>query len=296
MLNSRSASSFWPAYQQQWARLLCDETEGLQAWIEQTIRALARGEVEVPDIAAARGALDDLSARFKRVESLRASAFDLELQSALDAETRAFFTRYGAAILNAGAPLSGESRYGEVRYGEVRGALENLKTWLTMLELAPQVVLGMGDRDSQIIARALALRLKVRYADANGDGLAQSETLIVAADSRAIRSSVLATILPDQVVFAFNLHPDGGTLAPDVVALCQPELVLPWHLETPEADDDGETPPLREASSVAAQIAATRALANPNWPARLEFYRVRAPLLAAGNPRLSRLPMLPEGA
>ena len=291
MLNPRSASSFWPAYQQQWARLLCDETEGLQAWIETTIRALARGELEVSDIAAARGALDDLSARFKRVESLRASAFELELSGALDAETRAFFVRYGAAILGAGAPFNRE-----LRYGEVRGLLENFKTWLTMLELSPQVVLGLADRDSQILGRALALRLKVRYADATGDAMAQSETLIVAADSRAVRSSLLATILPDQIVFAFNLYPDGGTLAPDVVALCQPELVLPWHLETPDAEEGGETTPLREASSVAAQIAATRAVANPNWPDRLEFYRVRASLLAAGNPRLSRLPMLPEGA
>ena len=329
----RDSISFWPAYQQRWAALLCDQTEGLQGWIEQTVRSLARGEMDVPDIAAARSALDDLSARFKRVESLRpaapavSSAFDLPGDSeatsaenseqatdpalpadsahadsahadssdvaALDAELGLHFLRYGAAILSAPAPpKNGENA---LRYGEVRGILEQLKSWLGALEIAPQVVLGLADRDSQIIGRALALRLKMRFDDATADSFGQSEALIVAADSRSIRSFALTTIFPDQVLFAFNLHREGGTLAPDVAGLARPGLVLPWHLETPEEGDDDETP-IREASSIAAQIAATRAITDASWPARLEFYRARGSLLAAGNPRLSRLPMLPESA
>ena len=282
--NSRD-SSFWPAYQQRWAALLCDKTEGLHAWIERTIHALAQGEMEVSDIFQARAALEDLSARLKRAESLREDD-----QDALDEAVKTHYLRYGAAILSEVANAPAEP----LRYGEVRASLEQLKSWLSVMELSPTVVLSVSDRDSQIIARALALRLKLRYESASGDDLAQSEALIVTADSRSIKASALATIFPEQVVFAFNLHPAGGTLAPDVAGRALAAPVFPWHLENGE-DEDGEPVPPREASSVAAQIAATRATPDAGWPARLEWYRAHSSLLAAGNPRFSRVLMLPEG-
>lgn len=263
--------------------------------MDETASALSQGRLDVADIAEARAALDNLSARLGRVESLSSG-----VDASIGAELVDHFIGYGAAIL--GAPKNGVARRPPVlRYGEVRGVLEQLKSWISVLELSPTVVLGLSDRDSQIIARALALRLKLRFESASNDRLSQSEAVIVAADSRSISAPPLQRIFPEQILFAFNLHPSGAALAPDVAGLSWQELILPWHVEAEEAaeeadqDEDGdEAVPLREASSVAAQIAATRAVNDPHWPARLEFYRVRNALLAAGNPRLRRLPMLPR--
>ena len=287
----RDSTAFWPAYQERWAGLLCDRTDGLQSWVDEMRIALSGGQSEVADIAEARAALENLSARLKRLQSVETA-----LEAPIEAAVIAHFVSYGAAIVGAlkwGA--AADTGSAPVRYGEVRGVLEQFKSLISVLELSPSVVLGLADRDSQIIARALALRLKLRYDSAGHDALSQSEAIIVAADSRSLNAPVLTRIFPEQILFAFNLHPQGAGLAPDVAGLSRLDLVFPWHLEaaeTAEADDDGETP-LREASSVAAQIAATRAVSDASWPARLEFYRARNALLAAGNPRFSRLPMLP---
>lgn len=289
MSTSRDSISFWPAYQERWADLLCDNTAGLQKWIDEMGRTLSQGKTDVLDVAEAHAALNILGARLKRVESLKTNGFDSAI---ITPALRSHFVRYGAAIL--GAPVVGDAEQTTtLRYSEVRGILEQLKSWISIMELSPSVVLGFSDRDSQILGRALALRLKMRYETATGEMLSQSEAILVAADSRSISAPVLATIFPEQVLFAFNLHPLGATLAPDVAGLSRRELIFPWHSEAEESGDmDGELRQ-REASSVAAQVAATRAVNDPAWPARLEFFRVRNTLLAAGNPRLSRLPMLP---
>ena len=282
----RDPTAFWPAYQEKWAGLLCNQTDGLQNWVDEMLGALSGGASEVTDIAEARAALDNLSGRLKRVESIKAG-HDASVEEAVVA----YFVSYGAALLSA--PREIDAAGAVARYGEVRGVLEQFKSLISVLELSPSVVLGLADRDSQIIARALALRLKVRYDGLGHDALNQSEAVIVAADSRSLTASALMRIFPEQILFAFNLHPQGAGIAPDVAGLSRLDLVLPWHLEAEETDEDADETPLREASSVAAQIAATRAVSDPSWPARLEFYRVRNTLLAAGNPRFSRLPMLP---
>lgn len=291
MLTSRESLSFWPAYQERWAGLLCDKTDGLQNWIDEMASVLTLGKTDVRNVAEARAALDTLSARLKRVESLKSNGFD---HNAIGPDLLNHFVGYGAAIL--GAPPANSKRALTLRYGEVRGILEQLKSWISIMELSPSVVLGLADRDSQILGRALALRLKMRYETASGDMVSQSEAVVVAADSRSILSPALTTIFPEQVLFSFNLNPLGAALAPDVAGLACHELIFPWQVEAEEqggeTEDEAELPQ-REASSVAAQVAATRAVNDPGWPARLEFYRVRNTLLAAGNPRLSRLPMLP---
>lgn len=292
VLTSPESNEFWPAFQERWASLLCERTDDLQNWIDEMVRALSQGQLKVADGATARAALDDLHARFKRLESV-SGGVDAEIE----ARSVGHFVSYGAAILGAPAPTNGEAvRPRTLRYGEVRAALEQLKTWLSAMELSPAVVLGLSDYNSQIIGRALALRLKMRYESADINRLSQSEAIIVAADSRSIGASTLTRIYPEQVLFAFNVHPLGASLVPDVAALSRLELVFPWQLEAEEAAAEAgadEEVTLREASSVAAQVAATRAINDPAWPARLEFYRRRGSLLAAGNPRLTRLPMLP---
>ena len=319
VISPRELTAFWPAFQERLAGLLCGQTQGLQSWLDETLDALAQGRTDARDIAEARAALDTLGARLKRVESLEGNG------GALDPISLDYFLSCGAAILGAPAlpasarngaadalavgalaadALAGASEaFGEravlVRYGQVRGVLEGFKSLIGVLELSPSVVLGLADRDSQIIGRALALRLKLRFESASSE-LGHPETIIVAADSRALHAPALARIFPEQIVFAFNLHPLGAHVAPDVAGLSCAEIIFPWHLEAAETEGEAEAgesetaeAPLREASSVAAQVAATRAQNDAAWPARLEFYRAHSALLAAGNPRFARLPVLP---
>lgn len=275
-------------------------------------RALGRGIVEVPNSAEAYAALDNLNWRLTRLISAPAASktddaaenSDLPAsQVALDSVSRAHFVRYGAALLEAPTPVSAEpalptqrgasrqrrdvaSARPELDYDDLRLKINGLCQWLQLLKIVPRRIFLLGDVDSIIIGRAVALQLGVDFQVVNGDGYTHSKSLIVSADSRSLTAPPLRTIFPGQVLYSLNLHRETGSLAPDVASLTQPNLVLPWQNQRLTARKTTEiverifNAPLRDT--------------NGDWLGRLEFFRARRALLTAGNSTFNRTAMLPE--
>ncbi len=243
-------------------------------------RALARGIIEVPSSAEAHAALDSLNVRLKRVESADESV----RQSRLDGISRAHFVRYGAALLSS--PLTQTSTSKHFDYAELKLATNALCEWLQQLKLKPRRVYSLEDFDSQILARALAQQFEIDCEVADGDGFTHSKALIVGSDSRQFTASPLRTVFPGQVLYAFNLHRETGTIAPDVSGLTHPEFTFPWQ---------GERLTARKIGAFADRInEVPMAQPSEDWPLRLEFYRSRRALLTAGSSSYSRSLMLPE--
>ena len=252
-------------------------------------RALGRGIIEVPSSAEAHAALDNLNSRLARLESARL----IDKAAPLDAVTRALFVRYGAALLSAPLPPTSavhwaihEEQVADLDYAALRLSVNGACEWLQLLKLKPRRVFSLDDFDSQIIGRAMAQQLEAEFEVANGEGFTHSKALIISADSRLLTAPPLRIIFPGQVLYAFNLHRETGAIAPDVSSLASHELTLPWHAERLSA---------RRITGIVERIAtAPLRETNGDWLARLEFYRERRMLLAAGNSSFTRLSMLPE--
>lgn len=247
-------------------------------------RALRRGIIEVPNSLEAHAALAQLNARLERLQSAR-----LTPVKEIDEATRSLFVSYGAAILSAPDELAWtpETQSEIFEYESLRSSLNCLCEWLQALKIAPRRIFSQEDLDSQIIARALASQLSVEWSIAKGgDGLTHSKSLIVSADSRTLYAPPLRTIFPAQVVYAFNLHREGGSIMPDVSGVSRAELIWPWQEERLSP---------RKISTIVDRIVSEPTTPKPTaWLTRLEFYRSRRSLLSAGNSCYSRLSMLPE--
>ena len=250
-------------------------------------RALSRGIIEVPNSADAHAALDNLNARLLRLESVHQPQGD---KPPSDDATLMHFVRYGAALLNVtdAHPLSDSPplKQETLSYEKLRLLVDELCQWLQLLKLEPRQVFLLEDFDSQIIGRAVALQLGVGFEIVDGESYARSKSLIVSADGRHLTVSALRAVFPGQVLYALNLHPETGSIVPDVASLIQSEFVLPWQEQRLSA---------RKIAGVVERIANAPLQASPgDWPARLEFYRARRAQLTAGNSIFHRSTMLPE--
>ncbi len=287
-------------------------------------QALRRGILEVPNSAEAHVALAQLNVRLSRLKSVRLAGD----AAFLDETTRALFVNYGSAILNAptetappetappetAPPETARSTHdadgdadGVLSYDDLRSRLGELCQWLAVLKISPRRVFSLGDLDSQVLARALADQLNVEFAVADGDGFTHSKSLIVSVDNRALLDFPLRTVFPAQVLYAFNLHREGGGIMPDVTGVSQGKLVLPWQEDRlTQRKINGVVERILAATPEPAELAAesagfgsvaSNALTAPistDWQSRLEFYRERRQWLTAGNSCYSRPSLLPE--
>lgn len=300
-LRERSSSerAFWPAFQKRWAALLCEQTEGLNAWSVAMRHALRQGIIEVPNSAEAHAALDRLDARLLRLNSVHPRAGEALL---MDDVTLAHFVNYGAALLSPPAnptflglssdedaddsAVTDEPKDEITDYELLRLTISELCSWLQLLKLVPRRVFMLEDMDSQVIGRAIAMQLGAGFEVVDGDGYTHSKSLLVSADDRFLTSSALRVVFPGQVVYSLNLYHSGAALCPDVASFTQPTLTLPWHDQRSSA---------RRIASLAERISNSPLRSNQNrWLERLEFFRARRAHLVAGNSVFHRSPLLPE--
>ena len=282
---SPSVRAFWPAFQMRWAALLCEQTGGLANWSESMARALGQGIIEVPNSDEAYAALDQLNSRLERLESVRAN---LGSSALLDPFTRAYFIRYGAALLNSStlAIAQGLEEPTVLNYEELRLQIDGLCDWLRLLKLMPRKIFLFDDTDSIIVGRAVAAQLAIDFQIADGAGYNRSKSLIVSADSRNLTAPPLRTIFPGQVLYSLNLHLETSAIAPDVASIIGPQLSLPWHR--------GPISPRKINEFVENISNAPSHSKDEIRGARLEFFRARRDLLAAGNSKFNRFHILPS--
>jgi hypothetical protein len=179
--------------------------------------------------------------------------------------------------------------------------LDKLRRLLTALHCVPDRVISLPDRDSEIIARAAASVLGVSFALAPPVALAQSHTLLVAADNRQIGDWALVPVLEGQAVFALNLHwLHRGGPTPDIAGVLSQSLILPWSGDQIQVDPETREishPPAdtRPAEIVARDLVAVEPEQDPHFEDTLDFYVERARFLKGGSAGgRARLPFYPD--
>jgi tetratricopeptide (TPR) repeat protein len=287
---------FWPTYQRHWCALLCGESAGTEEFI-----ALARAQLEEVEPEDEEERVPLLQALDKLEECLgRLRAVQAPRQLIRDWH----FIQYGSAILDYFDQRTAEDGLAVAggRWVALWGSnaalaaiLAKLRGLLEELGRVPELVLGLPDRDSQIVGRALAELLAIPFSTVSGD-IARPHTLVVACDSRELRAyEELREVQPGQTVFALNLHWLAPcAICPDIVGVLSQVYYVPWgeqfRLDHASQQYQRTAPDERDAAVIAAEIVATPPEDDPGFEATLAFYRAHAAYLKGAQPGAIRLP------
>lgn len=280
---------FWAAYEHAWASLLSGRRGPARVFLAErvpTLSAQERAEFE-----AALTKLRAVEARLAVVGPPEPIIRDWHL------------IQYGAAILDfmderiaADAWSVAGGRWVMLNASEdkVRAVLDKLARLLAALDLHPQRVAALPDRDAQILGRAAALVLKLPFED-DAD-VREAGQLLVAAQAADLAEYAVHQVAPGQVTFALNLNwlRDGGFTA-DVVGLMSQHCSLPWNgglgaLDPETGRLSSPAPDERDPAEIAADLAAAEPEADPDFARHLAFYGAHRDLLTAGRPGARRLP------
>lgn len=281
--------SFWNAYEYHWASLLCNRPQGVAQFVEDMRAVVARSDLEEAARDNLTFVLDKMAEVLMRLESFpepRPLIQDWH------------FIQYGAAILDYfddrtaddGLEVAG-GRWVVLwgSDGHIAMILHKLKRWLAALDRLPQRVIGLPDRDSEILARAAAHLLELPFVSAEDEAPARPHTLLVAADNRLLRDKVWMPVLEGQTLFALNQHwLHRGGVTPDVAGVMTQMLTLPWSGENVQVDPETREvthpkPDTRPAHVIAQELADTEPHEDPRFDDILAFYRVRAGYLKGGR-------------
>lgn len=284
---------FWATYEFYWAALLCNQhLTDIAEFVEAERAHVARADLEAELRDSLNYALDKLEQASARLQAFPPASppriWDWH------------FIQYGGAILDYfddreaedGLTVAG-GRWVALWASSAHVAmlLDKLGQLLTTLERAPQRVIALPDRDSEIIGRAAALLLDLPFdlaVEEMGESLAQPHSLLVAADQRQLRDKALLPVLAGQTIFALNLHwLHHGGLTPDIAGVLTQALYLPWDSGTRV---DWKTqqivhtdPDTRPAEVIAQELAATEPKQDARFEETLAFYRARAAYLKGGE-------------
>ncbi len=286
---------FWAAYEYFWARLLCNETEEIGDFLRESREGLSRTRISAEMQEEIEFALDKMEEILNRL-----AAFPNPPLLVRDWH----FIQYGAAVLDYcddsvtedGLTIAG-GRWVAVWLSmeQIALGLRRLRRFLAEFGHYPRLVLGLPDRDSEIVARAAAAILEVPFDFYTPEQGNLTETLIVAADNRQFIDGGLAPVQPGQILYALNLCwlEDGGA-TPDVAGLMSQVCYFPWLggaiQVNPETQELLRTvPDTREPEAIATDLVALTAEDN-RFEAVLEFYRPRMSWLKAGHNGAWRLP------
>jgi tetratricopeptide (TPR) repeat protein len=174
---------FWAAYQYCWCSLLCNETEGVEDYIVSARRDIPSSKLDAEVIESCMVALDKLEEVLRRL---------IVISKPKPIIQHWHFIQYGSAVLDYfddrvdpnGLSVAGGrwvATWGSI--GEVISIIRKLELFLKELDRHPQVVLGLPDRDSQIISHAVSQVLGIPCEEATENNIARPDSLVVAADN-----------------------------------------------------------------------------------------------------------------
>jgi tetratricopeptide (TPR) repeat protein len=281
--------SFWNGYEYHWASLLCNRPQGVERFVDDSCAGIADAELDVHTHHTLLFVLDKMAEVLMRLQ-----AFPDPRPLVQDWH----FIQYGAAILDYFDDRTAEDGlevaggrwvvlWGSA--GHIAMILHKLKRWLIALDRLPQRVVGLPDRDSEIVARAAAHLLELPFVSAEDESPAQPHTLLVAADNRQLTDSGLMPVLEGQTLFALNQHwLHRGGITPDVAGVMTQTLTLPWSGENVQVDPETRRvtrpePDTRPAHVIAQELAGTEPHHDPRFDDILAFYQARADYLKGGR-------------
>ncbi|MHA1138371.1 MAG: hypothetical protein ACTSSE_17965 [Candidatus Thorarchaeota archaeon] len=276
---------------------MCNETAGVEKFIDTArneIEQLAVKPEEASDILAALNRLEETLHRLGAISNPEPIIQHWH------------FIQYGSAVLDyfderttpdGLSVAGGRWVYKHVSMTEVISIIRKLERFLNELDMHYRVVIGLPDRDSQIIGSAIAQRLDIPFKEANEDILCQQHSLVVTADNRHIVNPALGEVLQNQTLFSFNLNWLSEALhTPDVVGLMTQVCALPWsggniQMNTETGEKKVEKPDNRPVPQIVQDLVSTEPDMDPKFPEIIDFYKKVAPhLKAAGKSGSRRLP------
>ncbi|MFX1254759.1 MAG: type IV pilus biogenesis/stability protein PilW [Promethearchaeota archaeon] len=261
-----------------WSKLLCNQTEGVQEFIDQSRNVLFRSSKDEATLTA----LDKLDDILDRLEAF---------PNPEPLVQNWHFIQYGAAILDYCDKDDDSLSIAGGRWVSLHGTFKSiatiiwrLKRFLTEMDWFPEKVVGLRDDiDSEIIGRATAKILNLPFELTASESLAQAGILIVAANNWLLTDPSLKIVQENQTVFALNLHwLQHSGYTPDVAGLMTQFYHLPWKQD--EYDPITKkalqaSPDSRLATEIATELTKTSPEEDPHFDQIMEFYRDRADYL-----------------
>lgn len=289
LLQCDLVSSFWVAYQYFWASMLCNIRDGAEQFIKESRRQFL-AEAASHEVRGALYALDKLDEMRLRLQAIGAP-------KPLIRDWH--FIQYGAAILDYFDDRDGQEGYKVaggrwvyigVSYQQLSITLTKLKRLMHILGREPRLVLSMPDRDSKIIAQAVANMFKLPLTViADPANIAFEESLLVAANNLNLAGAQIERILKHQTVFSFNLDwLSQGPNTPDITGIMSQYCVFPWSKDRlvvePGTNNRVSAPEdTRSPEEIAAEFSQEIDDMDPHFAEVLDFYKNYAPYLKGGR-------------
>lgn len=156
------------------------------------------------------------------------------------------------------------------------------------------MVLGLPDRDSQILGRAAADILSSGFATAIPENIGQPGVLVMGASARSFGALPIACVHRRQTIFSMDLNwLQPGPLVPDVCGMLSQVCTLPWNGTIVKDHHTGGTrtvgPDLRERKEIVPLILSAPRTIDPGFGEVVVFYRERASDLKGHRPPQRRL-------
>ena len=183
---------YWASYQYFWSSILLNQPAGVREFIKTNRGDLTQSNLEPRVKAAVRYTLDQLERALQRLDVI---------QPPQDTIRDWHFIQYGAAVVDLmdqrisqdGDKVAG-GRYVALwpQYEKLSGVLHKAARLLDAIGRRPNRVLALPDRSSEILGRALAVMMDLPFQSAPADLLDMSKQVIVAADNRLLRLTLIS--------------------------------------------------------------------------------------------------------
>jgi hypothetical protein len=297
VLSTVDYSCDWPVeYQYHWCSLLSgDDTTRAEAFLAKT--PILRPEEQAERQETMLYMKQKMLACIERRKSISRPVLEIRDWH---------FIQYGTAILDffderitpEGKQVAGGRYVYQAGYNEdICALLQKLQQFLSQTGRTPERVISLPDHDSQIIAHAVAMFLKLPLETANEANLTEPHTLLVASEANAYGEfpSIQET-QENQTAFAlWHEWTADGAWAIDVVGFMAQTYILPWSADRMSFDEATKTvtrPPAdtRPVEVIAAAILAAQPAPDPSFLENLAFYTERKALLTGARAGMPRLP------
>jgi hypothetical protein len=174
------------------------------------------------------------------------------------------------------------------QYEKLSGILDKVSRFLDAIGRRPNRIVAVPNRNSEILGRALAIRMDLPFIAANASQMDLAKQVIVAADNRTLRYPKLAVARQDQTLLAFNLNwLEDSPINPDVCGFMTQLCRFPWEEGAIRLDPDSsqmtENPAdERPGEEIAVEIAESASEEDTHFETNLGYYQTHAIYLVGG--------------
>jgi len=283
--NTDISHDFWAIYRLHQCKIWNNQIKGVKGFIEQAKKRLQEEERN-DDIDFAKEKIEELDEVFGRYNLIG------------NPETHIrewHFIQHGAAVLDyfeENEEYVAGGRYVALwgTMESVREVLEKLRLFLITLHKNPVKFLSLPDRHSEIISKAVSMRLKVDFDFLNEDNIKEENTIIIAGDNDSFNGiEEIFSIRKNQIVFSFNLNWfSNAMISPDIAGFMTQIYSFPWEgggliIDNETKEVEKTEPDNRTAEVIADELVNIESEINEEFQETLNFYTKVQDYLKGGS-------------